>query len=372
MVRSLVRAIAAFAFAALIAPATPSAAPAPGIAYDEIVRVLANATPPPPGNFQADLAALAASPAPVALDTPAPRRRGMLGALAGAVLGGAGAGGIAGAAAGEAASNAMEDAVRGSLGMQFGALAGAMRGFLEPHLMRYAYWNGWVRIDDVVAQTATIRKCDAGQVVTLDLARKTYRLYSPDTEPAPATAAAAPPAARRGRAPNEDPAAPGTAVVTLGETTTSLGTLRIESQPATGYDTTTSVAMTQATGSCRDGSAAIRTVQYLAPLGRPTVNACPIRPALLPENASAAVTRTSGGCRPTFSAHRSGPASPSNRLALYSLVTLSGTAGAPPAPQQPGTAPPLGFLTERGNLRALGASDAGLFAIPSDFTKSPQ
>jgi hypothetical protein len=369
MVRSLIRAIAAFAFAALIAPATPSAAPAPGIAYDEIVRVLANATPPPPGSFQADLAALGASPAPLAAATPAPRRHGLLGALAGAVLTGGNAGGVAGALAGDAASNALEESVRASLGGQFAALAGTMRGFLEPHLMRYAYWNGWVRIDDTTTQTATIRKCDAGQVVTLDLAHKTYRLFTPDTEPT--RAPAVPPAQHHGRPQTVDAGAPGTAVVELGETTTSLGTLRIENQPTTGYDTTTSVAMTHATGSCREGTAALRTVQYLSALGRPIVNACPIHAAPLPENASTAVTTMTGGCRPTFTAHRSGPTPPSTRLALYSLVTFTGASGASAPPQVNGGAPSLGFLTERGNLRALGSADAGLFAIPGDFTKSP-
>src|ERR1700676_2838650 len=69
--RSLLRVVAAVAFAALIAPVVPSAAPPPGLAYDEIVRVVVNATPPPPGNFQSDLAAVT-SQAVAASPTPAP------------------------------------------------------------------------------------------------------------------------------------------------------------------------------------------------------------------------------------------------------------------------------------------------------------
>src|ERR1700736_5892088 len=101
LIRSLLRVAAAVAFAALIAPAVPSAAPPPGLAYDEIVRVVVNATPPPPGNFQADLAALTA-PAVAASPTPAPKKRGIgIGAIAGALAGG-GAGAVAGAVAGDA------------------------------------------------------------------------------------------------------------------------------------------------------------------------------------------------------------------------------------------------------------------------------
>ena len=369
MLRSLLRASAALAFAALIAPAVPAASPGPGIAYDEIVRVVVNATPPPPGNFQADLAALNAATV-AASPTPAPRRRGIsIGNIASVLAGGGGAGDVAGAVAGEAISNAMDNALQASLGAQFGALAAMARGFLTPHLLRYAYWNGWERVDDVAAQTATIRKCDAGQVIRLDLAAKTYAIYDPSAEPTPAPGPAAP--ARRGRPPQAGQAeTPGTAVASLTEATRALGAQRFEAVPASGFDTTTGFSITQSTGSCHDGNASIETVQYLSGLARPTVNACPVRRAALPQTAAEAVSPPAGGgCRPTFSARRSGPTPPSNRLALYSLVTFSGGGGATPAPQASGSG--LGFLTERGNLKTLGAADAGLFSVPQGFTKSP-
>lgn len=366
MLRSLLRASAACAFAALIAPATPSAAPPPGIAYDEIVRVVVNATPPPPGNFQADVAALNATQTS-ASPSPAPRRRGIsLGNIAGVIAGGGGAGGVAGAAASDAASAAMENAMEASLGAQFAALGAAVRGFLTPHLIRYAYWNGWERVEDVSAQTVTIRKCDAGQVIKLDLAAKTYAVYDPSAEPTPA---AAPMPARRGRTAAQ-PGQPGTAVATLTETTRGLGPLRIENQATTGFDTATSFATTQSTGSCRNGGATIETVQYLSGLPRPTVNSCPIRRPPLPTTAGDAVTAPSGGCRPSFTTQRSGPTPPANRLALYSLVTFSADRGG--APGSPAPAGGMGFLTERGNLKTLGPTDAGLFGIPPGFSKLPQ
>ena len=369
MLRSLLRASAALAFAALIAPGVPSAAPAPGIAYDEIVRVVVNATPPPPGNFQADLAALNSSQTVAASPTPAPRKRGInLGNIASVLAGGGNAGDVAGAVAGNVIANAMENSLQASLGAQFGAMAAMARGFLSPHLLRYAYLSGWERVDDVTAQTATIRKCDAGQVIHLDLAAKTYTVYDPASEPVPTAPPA--PVRQRARPSAGQPEQPGTAVASLTATTRSLGPLRIESQATTGYDSTITFAMSQSTGSCRDTNASFESVEYLSPIAQPTVNSCPLRRPPLPTTAGEVVTPpTTGGCRPTFTANRTGPTPPSSRLALYSLLTFSGGKGATPAPGA--AAMGVGFLTERGNLKTLGAADIGLFSPPPGFTKTP-
>ena len=193
MLRSLLRVGGAVALAALVSPPAPSAAPGPGVAYDEIVQIVLSATPPPPGNFQADVAAInSAGPAPS--PTPAPRRPIGLGAIAGAILGGGGAGAIGGAIAGEVAANALDNALQQSLGLQFAALGASVRSFLQPHLLRYAYYNGWERVDDIADQTATIRKCDIGQVYRLNLAKKTYSVYDPKAEPPPSATCDAGPA----------------------------------------------------------------------------------------------------------------------------------------------------------------------------------
>jgi hypothetical protein len=371
MLRSLLRVGAALAFAALLAPATPSAQPAPGLAYDEIVRVVVNATPPPPGNFQSDLAALGSSPQAAA--TPAPRRGIGIGAIAGAVLGGGGgAGGIAGNVAGVVASNALENALSAQLGATFGALAASLNAFLQPHLTRYAYWNGWERVEDVSAQTATIRKCDIGQVVRLDLAKKTYSVYDPASEPTPAPPGPAR-AQPRQRAASAEPAPPGTVVAELSVTTAALGPKTIENQNTAGYDATATFAMKQATGSCRNGSASIKTTEYLAPQSRPAVTACPLRPrAPIPQSANEVVTANPrGGCTPTLTTKSSGPSIPTNRLSLYTLVTMTGSGDGTPAPAPSGASGGIGFLTERGNLRPLGAPDASIFEIPAGFTKTP-
>ena len=359
-----------------MAPVVPSAAPAPGLAYDEIVRVVVAATPPPPGNFQADLASLnsAASAAALATPTPAPRRGIGLGSIAKVVIGGGGAGDIAGSIAGDAASNAMGNAMERSLGAQFAALGASMRNFLQPHLMHYAYYNGWERIDDISANTATIRKCDIAQVYHLDLAKKTYSIFDPLSEPTPVAATPSPSRGQRPQ-PAGAPAPPGTAIADVSATTKSLGALKIENQNTTGYASTAAFAMTQATGSCRNGSASITTQDYYSALNRPAVTSCPIRRAPVPVSAGdVASPQQNGGCQPTLTYHTGGPQPPANKLSLYTLVTMNagGPSPAPaPAPSASAGANGIGFLTERGNLKTLGASDLGVFSIPNGFTKVP-
>ncbi|HWT05528.1 MAG TPA: hypothetical protein VN224_07210, partial [Xanthomonadales bacterium] len=207
-------------------------------------------------------------------------------------------------------------------------------------------------------------------VVHLDLAKKTYTVYDPNAEPTDAPAARPPAPRGRGRSAPPDPQQPGTAVATLTSATKALGPLRIENQATAGYDSTTSFALTQSTGSCRDGGGSIENVEYVAPISRPAVTSCPVRRRPIPETADAVVAPPpSGGCRPTFAMHRSGPTPPANRLALYSLVTFGTTAAATPAPAASPGAGTVGFLTERGNLKTLGQGDTALFAIPQGFTK---
>ena len=238
MLRSLLRAGAALAFAFLIAPAVRRPRPPPGLAYDEIVRVVVNATPPPPGNFQADLAALNSRQAVAASPTPAPekrgislgnhrgrdrrrrrrRRRGRRGRPATLI------------------SNAVENAVQASLGAQFGALGALARSFLQPHLMRYAYWNGWERVDDVTRADG-----DDPQVRRRpgDPPRPRRARRMPSTIPAPSRPRRrrpAPPVRGRGdrrrRPIRRSPAPPSSS---LTEATRALGPLRMENQarPAT-------------------------------------------------------------------------------------------------------------------------------------------
>ena len=374
MLRSILRLSAAVALALLVSPLAPSAAPAPGVGYDEIVRVVIGATPPPPGNFQADLATVnSAAAAPAA--TPAPRKRGIgFGAIAGAVLGGGGAGSIAGAVASDAASDAMGNALQQSLGTQFAALGASIRSFLQPHVMHYAYYNGWERVDDVSAQTATIRKCaTSGKSTGLTSPRKptaftirTANRHPPQRRRSRSRARHArqrrPPLHRRHR---REPQWP---ISVRARNRSARCESRIKPDDRLVHSTA-SFAMSQATGSCRNASASISTEQYLSAINRPTITSCPIRRQPVPESAGEAVTppQTSGGCRPTFAFHNSGPPVPPGKLSLYTLVTMNAAAGATPAPSASGAAG-VGFLTERGNVKTV--TDAALFDVPADFTKT--
>ena len=79
MLRPLFHTTAFFAFFSVLVPGAPQAQGTPGLAYDEIARVVSSdATPPPPDAFALDLATLQASPpAP----TSAARRRGIFGGV---------------------------------------------------------------------------------------------------------------------------------------------------------------------------------------------------------------------------------------------------------------------------------------------------
>jgi hypothetical protein len=155
-------------------------------------------------------------------------------------------------------------------------------------------------------------------------------------------------------------------------TVAPLGARKLDGIDTTGYDDTSTFAMTAATGSCRNGSFSFHTKAYYSRLETPRV-VCPIDaapPQKYPQQPVNFVA--SGGCRPTFSAHRSGPTVQVNSLAMYQTIDVNGANGAVATPA-PGSSPAPGFvfLTERGNVHALGAADAALFQIPADFTRTP-
>jgi len=152
---------------------------------------------------------------------------------------------------------------------------------------------------------------------------------------------------------------------------TALGPQRIEGLDTSGYEDKTTFAITQATGSCRGGTFAFDMRSYYSKLAVPRTS-CPIVAGRGREKYPQAPVNmvASGGCRPTFTAHKSGPVPPAGNLALYQTIAFSLAQGATPAP----AASPAGaavFLTERGNVRSLGPTDATLFDIPKDFTKAP-
>ncbi len=352
-------------------PGAPNAASPTGLQYDELVRFLPGATPPPPGNFAADVAAVS-SPAAVAA-TPAPRRHGFgnLGAIAGSVLSGDVKGAVGGAAS-EAVGGALDAQTDRLLAATAGSFAAALRGLTQGRVERHSFYSGWERVDDLAAQTATIQKCDLHQIISLDLAKKTYTLV--DTTAKVGSAPAPPPASRRqDRESTPAPEQPGTAVAQLSNVVTELAPKKLDGLDTNGYDDSSTFTVSQATGSCRNGTFGFRSRTYYSKLAAPRL-VCPVDAA--PAPARQAYPRepanfvASGGCRPTFTAHKSGPLPPVQNLSLYSTMAATGSAGADATPAPGGSpAPGFVFLTERGNVHTLGASDENLFEIPAGFTR---
>ena len=321
------------AFAAAGAYRAGSAPLPAGLQYDEIDRaVIGSATPPPPGSFDTDYAALQSS-----ASQPKKTHGGMFGGIM------------------NIEQNARD----------------AMSSVTNGRITRYSYYNNWERTDDIAGKTATIRKCDLRQIIELDLDKRTYRIIDTTPKPGGGGAPPPPPAPHPPGAP-PDNGAPGTATLDFSRVSKALGTVMISGLSTLHFTSTNSMSMTNATGSCKNGSFSVTQDQYISSYAQPHPM-CPVdfqQPAAapVPRDPSQMVAR--GGCKPTITTHVSGATEPPGKLALYSLMTMATASG---GSAQPANAPPGGFsfLTERGNVRPLVGADAGLFDIPSDFTKQP-
>ncbi len=296
------------------------AAPAPtpvALQYEEITRIeYPPATPIPPGSFDADRAAVIGS-----ASTPAPARHGL---FAGVL-------------------NGVQGAMGGMQSLQHGTL------------VRYTYYNGWVRIDNVTEQTATITKCSQHQYVTLDLLHHTYTIASTVPSPAPAPAPGGYP-----QQPTVVNQAPGTVDMTTQVQSRNLGPMTLEGISTHGSSDSISLVMAHATGSCRNGSISMQIVQYVSGIGIPRAY-CPL-PRVSGSMPQGTIVR--GGCKPTFHGSVSGESlmtGNSNDLGMYRRATYGGA-------QSNGNN--LGFVTEAGNVRWLYRADAeALFTIPPGFTR---
>ena len=229
------------------------------------------------------------------------------------------------------------------------------------------YLNGWERTDDPGHQTATIYRGDLHQTIHLDLANKTYYIETPDEkvfESGPR-----PPMAKPNGTP--PPAQPGTAKMTISATSAGLGPKTLDGQSTNGYKQTLKMTVTNATGSCSNGSFGMAMTEFISRYPEPTVStssgkAIPQKSSYDPEQMG-----VKPGCKPTVTARtKVGPLPPSGMFALWTFMDMSGSMNS--TPQQSANVPAgsgFGFLVERGNVRTLGASDASLFQVPAGFTK---
>lgn len=329
MVRSVFAAAAAFAVTiaviaglhgSVVRAARPQPTPTPvALQYEQITRmVLPPASPPAPGTFSDDRQGIMS-----AASAPAPQHHGMFGGI----------------------MNGMNSAMSAMSMMRTGTLT------------RYTYYRNWLRTDDPVAQTATIEKCDLHQYITLDLAKHTYTITStlPAPQPAPA------PGVPGGRSVENE--RPGTVDMTFTATHTNLGPRVIENIPTHGDSTVASMVMTNATGSCSDGSMSMQIVEYVSNVGIPR-RYCPLpRVSNMPASPEQMVVH--GGCKPHFHGGASGMGGmmgSGNHLAMYRLMSAGGA-------QTNGQS--FKTLTEAGNVRWLYRPEAeALFSIPPGFTRT--
>lgn len=299
---------------ALISPKTGpnalSAAPKPtpvGLQYDEISKTaIAPATAPPPGSFHTDfVAAMNGSgsqlPPGMDADTIATMKR---------------------------------------MGIKIPNMAALGGG--AP--LRYAFYNGWIRVDDLLSKTAEIQKCNLHQFISLDLDKKTYRISNMSSGLGQASA---------GSMNGSERAQPGTAVMTVSQKAANLGPMTLDGIPTKGYNVTNSMTIAQATGSCQNANFSSTQTEYISAIHQPRTYCALYNPAINAGGRAAA-----GGCSPAV--HYSGGAAvPSDRLVMYSRMQTSMGGGAAPA-----------MVTQRGNVKWLYQADAtALFTIPSDFTQ---
>ncbi|MGA8533224.1 MAG: hypothetical protein WB615_03860 [Candidatus Tumulicola sp.] len=304
-----------------VAAATPTPA---ALQYDEISRPLVPPnTPPPPGAFAADYQAAATA------QTPKPH--------------------------GFNPFTAIHDAQQ------------MMQAVNAGRVTRFAFYNGWIRRDDVNAQTATIEKCDRHQYIKLDLAKRTYSTTTAAPPcPTPTQYSGAPPS-------QGETGGSGSIDITVNATTTNLGPLTIDGLETSGVDRAIELKMSNATGSCRGNMNGVDVImnarEYVSQVAVPR-RFCP-----LPQSTSMtdmfARYGMGNGCKPKFHSEQGGDAGAvlsdlesGKTLALYSSSTL----GMPNAPKQAGG---FGMVVERGNVKWLSGAEAqALFEIPAGFTQN--
>jgi hypothetical protein len=323
LVVCLTLAVAAVYRPTAAADPTPAPLAAPGVAYDEIARVVPpGSTPPPVGSFADDAAVIAALPPLVV-----PKARevnytalNLLAAIPNPFAQ------LAATAAGRAANKVVaDDWKRQNDEFANGRAARVRTGVLA----KFAYYRGWSRFE-VVPGYATIDKPDQGLTITLDSANKTYTSARTGTiETFTVTTAS------------------GSASATLDGTPTVevLPPMRIEGASARGYRTIGSINVLRPSFACAAGPHQVSEIEYVSDMADARYD--PVEDAA---NAQPLV----GACTLGSSVSHREP----GRLVLFRTVMVDD--GSPAA---------VGTAIERGNLRTLGAQDTAMFQPPPDFTE---
>ena len=298
-----------------------TAAPQPGVAYDEIARVIPpGSTPPPVGSFAADAAVIAALP-PLVIPKAREVNYSALKLLASIP---SIASQFAATMAGRAAAKVVaDDWKRQNDELANGRAARKRTGVLA----KFAYYRGWSRFE-VIPGYVTIDK--PGVTTTLDIANKTFTTASTGTiETFTVTTASA----------------TGSATLDGTATVQTLSPLRIEGVLARGYRTTGSIDVTRPSYACAAGPHHVSETEYVSDMADARYNAV---------DDAANAKPLVGACTLGSSVSHREP----GHLVLYRTVMVDD--GSPTA---------FGTALERGNVRALGEGDDAMFQPPPDFTE---
>jgi hypothetical protein len=336
------------------APAvSPSSAPALNIAFDQIDRTLGGtATPPPPDAFADEVQAAKDAQKGTGMAMPG---QPSLGQMAVSMIP------VVGTVFAMSQAKKQEEAAK----KQQQAMMDEMAGNKPPVLTRYAFYNGWTRVE--TANSIVITKPDQHLMIFIDPVAKTYRSYDTNA-PAQTVEASAAAASTQGGEATAD------SMVSVNQA----DAITIDNQPVSGYSEEAIVTLSASSGSCHDGTFRAKELEYFSQLPEPLpqTKEDPLDLLALPNDCSAAIQRQTSGI-----------ALPVGEMYVYKLVTVVRDANAPT--QQPGqgmtidpaaitqmqnsqgnTHPPnYMLLSQRGNIRQLTAADESLFEIPQGYTE---
>ena len=327
LVACLAIAIAAAYLPTAAANPTPAsvAAPSPGVAYDEIARIVPpGSTPPPVGSFAGDAAVIAALP-PLVVPKAREVNYTALKLLASIP---SIAAQWAAVAAGRAANKAVaDDWKRQNDAFANGRAARQRTGVLA----KFAYYRGWSRFE-VVPGYVTIDKPEQGVTITLDSANKSYTVACTGAiETFTVTTASG----------------SGSATLVGTPTVEALPRMRLEGVSARGYRTTGTISVARPSFACAAGQHRVSETEYVSDIADARYDAV--------EDAANAQPLVGACTLGSPVSHRE-----PGRLVLYRTVIVDD--GSPTA---------FGTALERGNVRALGEQDNAMFQPPPDFTEKP-
>jgi hypothetical protein len=208
------------------------------------------------------------------------------------------------------------------------------------------------RTDRPALQTATIVDCAARTITALDLANKTYRVTSMDSPSSPSSGGGGSDSSSR----SDDDTRVAITIANV-----ALGSKSIGGLPASGYRSDMTITETTSSGQSTTQNANV--MGYYSTYGSPSTS-CSHLAQRQPGGHGMDMMAGVGHAMqvlgslgdPRFSVKQSGPPLPLGKLAMFSAMTFSGGGhtGA--------------FVTERGNVRQIDASDP-IFSVPPDFTQ---